>query len=504
MKYIVTADEMREYDNNTIEELGIPAIVLMERAALSVRDVIMEKYPAPQKVFIIAGVGNNGADGLALARLLSEKGYEVDYCIHGDFGKQSELNKKQLSILRYYSARGISQGAVCEEFLNKILSTDKGYYGVIVDALFGIGLTRSFEKRTERLFRILSGFRAGKIAMDIPSGVCADTGKLLGCPLLCNITVTFGFAKRGLYMYPGAEYAGEIRVADIGIGEKAMKERVPSTYVCDEEDREFWKPIRNKAGNKGDFGKVLVIAGFDYMAGAAVLCAKAALATGAGMVKVICPLENRGIVQTSVPEVLYGTCEDLEDSLKWADVVAIGPGLGKGVQAQAVFRQVLEQSQLPMIIDADALNLISEKPDLKEAVKTYPGVKVMTPHMGELARLTGESVAYLKENIFEVAKRMAEEYHSVMVCKDARTVIVEEDWIDFLNATGNSGMATAGSGDVLTGMLAGIYAQQKNNVYNAVQAVFYHGLAGDYAAGEYSEHGVTATKIIEKIGEVFK
>ena len=165
---------------------------------------------------------------------------------------------------------------------------------------------------------------------------------------------------------------------------------------------------------------------------------------------------------------------------------------------------MLEQSQLPLIIDADALNLLSESEDLKRLVKQYPGIKVLTPHIGELARLTGESVTYLKENIFKVAKMQAEEYHCVMVCKDARTVVMDEQGMGYLNITGNSGMATAGSGDVLTGMLAGIYAQLKENVYNPVQAVFYHGLAGDFAAREYSEQGVTATKIIEKISEVLK
>lgn len=504
MEYIVTADEMKEYDNNTIDQIGIPAMVLMERAALAVRDVIMEKCKAPQRVLILVGMGNNGADGIALARLLAEKGYAVDICLHGDFSRQSDLNKQQLQIASYYPLRKIEQGFHCERMLESILSENKEFYGVIVDALFGIGLTRTFSEETRRLFDLLNKFHAWKFAVDIPSGVSADNGKLLGNPLLCDITVTFGFAKRGLYMYPGAQYAGEVRVVDIGINERAFLGREPQNFTWKTEEKDVRKLIRKKDGNKGDFGKVLVIAGFDTMAGAAILCARAALETGAGMVKVLCPIENRIIVQTSIPEVLYGTCEELENSLKWADVVAVGPGLGKGKAAQIVFRQVLEQSQLPLIIDADALNLLSESADLKRLVKQYPGIKVLTPHIGELARLTGESVTYLKENIFKVAKMQAEEYHCVMVCKDARTVVMDEQGMGYLNITGNSGMATAGSGDVLTGMLAGIYAQQKENVYNPVQAVFYHGLAGDFAAREYSEQGVTATKIIEKISEVLK
>lgn len=504
MKYIVTAEEMREYDNNTISEIGIPAIVLMERAALAVRDVILEKCPISKRVLIIAGVGNNGADGLALARLLSAEGYMVDFSIHGDISRQSELNRQQLQILEHYPVRRIEQGVQLERFLRNVQSGDTAYYGVVVDAIFGIGLKRSLSEETERLLRILMEFQAMTIAVDIPSGLCADTGKLLGEVLPCDITVTFGFAKRGLYLYPGTTYAGEIRVADIGIDERVFFVKEPQLCICEAAEREFWKPYRMKDGNKGDFGKVLVIAGFDYMAGAAILCAKAALETGAGMVKVLCPLENRTIVQTALPEVLYGTCDDLEDSLKWADVIAIGPGMGKSPLAERILRQVLEKAQLPLIMDADALNLISEKEALKKLVKSYSFKKVMTPHIGELSRLTEESVAFLKENIFSVAKNLAEEYHCVMVCKDARTVIVDEHGFGYLNITGNSGMATAGSGDVLTGMLAGIYAQSDIDFHNALRAVFFHGLAGDYASESNSEYAVTATKIIENIGKVLK
>lgn len=496
MKFIVTAKEMKEYDNNTIAKIGIPALVLMERAALKLQEEIVKRVPQAECVLIVAGTGNNGADGLALARLFAEDRVKVTVCIVGDLQKSTEQFQVQYSILKHYEVE-LLQG---EEAIRTLewYSTTSVRVDVLVDAMFGVGLSRNVEGRYANAIRCMNNIRGYKIAADIPSGVCADSGKILGIAFRADLTVTFGFLKRGLLLYPGCELTGVWSVADIGIGQNSFGDNVPQ-FFCYDEPLEELLPHRPGDGNKGTFGKVLVIAGFEQMAGAAVLCAKATLETGAGMVKVVCCEENRVILQTVVPEVLYDTCENIKDSLKWADVVIIGPGLGKSAEAKLVLRKVLENAQLPLVLDADALNLISESEALQELVKKYPGGKVMTPHVGELSRLTGKSVSQLKENLLEAAESAALQYDAIMVCKDARTVVAEANGRKYLNISGNNGMATAGSGDVLAGIIAAILAQDADAFEAATVAVYLHGLAGNEARDCYTEYGVTAGRILDNI-----
>ncbi len=497
MKFVVTAKEMKEYDNNTITKIGIPALVLMERAALKLQEEIIKKVENLQTVLIVSGVGNNGADGLALARLLSDKGCKVTCCILGNRQKSTEQFEIQRSILEHYSIMILENELALQELSQ--LAKVSAMFDVVVDALFGVGLSRDIEGTCAEAVQYMNSIRGYKVAADIASGVCADTGKILGVAFQADMTVTFGFAKRGLYLYPGCKHSGKVVVADIGITEKSFLGQVPEMFVYEEEPCALL-PRRTENGNKGTFGKVLMIAGFEQMAGAAVLSSKAALEIGAGMVKVLSTEQNRGIIQSAVPEVLYGTCEKIESGLQWADVVAIGPGLGKSDGAMAVLERLLETCKLPLVLDADALNLISESKKLQELVREYKAVKVMTPHMGELARLTGQRVTWLKEHIVEAARQCAEQYKAVMVCKDAGTVVaaVNEPQL-YLNISGNNGMATAGSGDVLTGIIAGLIAQEKNVFKAVTTGVYLHGLAGDKARDIYTEYGVTAGKIVDNI-----
>lgn len=499
MKYIVTADEMREYDNNTITRIGIPAMVLMERAAMAVRDVILEKCEAPERVLIAAGTGNNGADGLALARLLSEAGCEVEICPVGNPRRRTQQYRQQLEILEHYPVKIWEQETAIKR-LCKISKEEPRSFGVIVDAVFGVGLSKAVTGELGTAIEAMNLLQGCKVAVDMPSGICADTGKVLGVAFGADQTVTFGFQKLGLSLYPGVDYAGRIFVADIGITERAFFGREPKIFAY-EEGPEALLPPRRGDGNKGTFGKVLIIAGFEQMIGAAILCARAALELGAGMVKVLCPMENRAILQIAVPEVLYGTCEDLESSLKWADVVAIGPGLGRSAEAEEMLEQVLSKARLPLVLDADALNLLSGSQEKKALLQAYAMPKILTPHAGELARLSGMELLKVKEEFSEVAKRLAKEYHSIMVCKDARTIVAGEQDLVYLNLSGNNGMATAGSGDVLTGIIAAILVQQKGEdaFRAAAVGVYLHGLAGDGARDHYTEYGVTASRIIENM-----
>ena len=495
MKYLVTADEMQRFDTNTIEKIGIPAMVLMERAALAAFDTVREYCNmlahGSGTALIMAGIGNNGGDGLALARLLSESGFQVEIWTVGNSDRASEQWRMQRKILESYPVKMSTKPALQE-------------YTVIIDALFGVGLSREitgeFKEATE-IFGCLSGYR---IALDMPSGVSSDNGAILGCAVRADETVTFGFCKRGLMLYPGCEYAGKVTVAEIGISERSFFGAEPGMFCFDEQPKALL-PVRESAGNKGTFGKVLLIAGSRNMAGAAILAARAAYRIGAGMVKVITQAENRVILQETIPEALLGTPEELEESLKWADVIAIGPGLGKSVEAINCLERVIEGCDKPLLIDADGLNLLAENPEYMERLAVHGQMGrglVLTPHMGELARLTGETVSRLKEKPAEYGCRLAAKLHAVVAAKDARTFVCGERVPVCANMCGNSGMATAGSGDVLAGVISGLMAQGKSSLEAARVGVYIHGLAGDAASARVGEHACMAGDIVEELGRL--
>lgn len=509
MRYLVTAEEMRRYDANTIEKIKIPGMVLMERAALAARDAVLERLGKRGSVLILAGTGNNGGDGLALARLLSEAGVPVTVWCVGEEAKASAQWRQQRHILEHYEVRLVS-------------APDADAYTVAVDALFGVGLSRevagAFAEAVKR-FNALEGY---KLALDVPSGICSDTGRVLGCAVRADETVTFGFAKRGLYVYPGCTFAGKVRVAGIGITEKSFCGERPGMFCLDGgEDVRSRIPVRQGAGNKGTFGKVLLIAGSFGMAGAAVLSARAAYRVGAGMVKVLTDERNRVILQEAVPEALYGTYDDLEESMAWADVIAVGPGLGRSKEAYRVLERVIAKSEKPLLIDADGLNLLAEHAELQRlladaAASPQKAVRegcgegrqvILTPHVGELTRLTGLPAAQLKEKLWEHGMSVAERLHVTLVAKDARTYTCAENRPVCMNLCGNSGMATAGSGDVLAGILAGIWAQsggREDGFRTACLGVHIHAAAGDLVAAGKGEYGCMAGDMAEAAAGVMR
>lgn len=489
MKYLVTAAEMRRYDSNTSEKIGISPEVLMERAALKALEAV-ERYCREKKgtAFVLAGTGNNGGDGLALARLLCGRGFSVEVMCVGDRRKATALWKKQSRILKSYPVKTVT-------------GPSRREYTVVIDAMFGIGLSRAPEGVFRRGVELVNGLEGYKIALDLPSGVDSDTGKVPGCAVRADETVTFAFCKRGLMMYPGCEYAGKVTVADIGIGAESFFGEDPGMILCDGTAKSLLPP-RRADGNKGTFGKVLLIAGSRNMAGAAVLSARAAYRIGAGMVKVITPEENRVILQKAVPEALLGTEADLEESMEWADVIAFGPGVGKGGEALACLEKTLGESDRPMVLDADGLNLLAESRPLQELTAEQGRAGrafVLTPHPGELARLTGESVAGLKEDPAGFGLRLAERLHAVVAAKDARTFVCAENRPVCLSLGGGSGMATAGSGDVLTGVIAGLMAQGMKPYEAACAGVRLHGLAGEKVSAGIGEHACMAGDLADAL-----
>lgn len=487
MKYLVTAEEMKKCDSNTINKVGIPGPVLMERAALAVCEEI-RRLGNVKSVFIMAGTGNNGGDGLALARLLCEEGMAVSVCVTGDERKATEQWKLERRILSAYPVSFVSNPGDSE-------------YNVYVDAIFGVGLKRPVTGDQAKLISACNERDGVKLAVDVPSGISSDDGSVLGCAFRADITVTFAFAKRGLFMYPGSCYAGKVVVASVGITELGFEGDMPGMFYYDEPLPELL-PKRDRAGNKGTFGKVLLIAGSVNMAGAAVLSARACYHAGAGMVKVLTPKENRVIIQSSVPEALLGTYDDLEGSESWADVIAIGPGLGVGGAALEILREVIYNSTKPLIIDADALNLLAGNVELAEklALQGKAGRDIiLTPHVGELSRLTGISVAELKNSLPEQGRIFSEKINAVVAAKDARTYICAPGKKICANLRGTSGMATAGSGDVLTGCIAGLLAQGMEAFEAASAGVYASALAGEAAAESKSEYAMTAMDIADKL-----
>lgn len=500
MQYVVTAEEIKHYDTYTIEKTGIPSLLLMERAAMEVVLALEERCRKKSRVIIFAGCGNNGGDGLAIGRLLAEKGAEVTFYMPGEPGRVSTETKKQMEIL-------LNLGFSIQRKLPPL------EYDILIDALFGVGLSREitgvYREAVEEINRL--GSRGTYVAaVDIASGICADTGRVMGCAVRADMTVSFSYAKAGQLFYPGREYTGQLLVREIGVDKKAEKEMPASYRRMDETEMKALLPARSRSGNKGTFGKVLVAAGGHEMCGAALLCARSVLKTGAGMVKIITSKRNREVLMQALPEAMlsvYGEMpkeEEIESCLAWADVIVAGPGIGKGREGARLMELLLRQGQLPFVMDADGLNLIAKEEALWKLTGTYErGRMILTPHPGELVRLKKETMDMYRQNPGKAVKELARQMNCVVVGKDAVTLVAspKEESI-FINGTGNDGMATAGSGDVLAGMIGGLLAQHMEAFQAACVGVALHGVAGDRAALAKSRYSMTASDIIEKIGVV--
>ncbi len=513
MKYLVTSEEMKKYDTYTINEIGIPAEVLMERAALFSLELI-DRYRKEQKksftelkVLIVAGCGNNGGDGLAVGRLLLDRECPADFCLVGSRDKTSTQTALQLSVLEKY---GVVPSPIFPE----------REYDIIVDALFGIGLGREVTGEYREAIERINASKAWKLALDVPSGVDATTGKVWGVAVKADMTVTFAYEKRGLALYPGKAYGGQIAVGDIGITDRSFGQCKPEMFTYKEPVTKLL-PARDPAGNKGTFGKVLIFAGSETIPGAMMLCAKAAFRSGVGMVKVISFKENQVLLQKAVPEAMFlpmtESQSEIQKSIEWADCLLAGPGLGNSSEARAVLKLFLT-SHKPLVLDADGLNLLAEDEELQSSLleTILDGGKqvIMTPHVGELSRLLKRNIGELKEEPVKAARRAAQKYECTFVCKDAGTVVCQKTGPVYLNTCGNSGMATAGSGDVLAGILAALCAGEvssgqkkctESDIFSAATlGVYLHGKAGDYAAAEKGEAAVMASDLIEALPVIQK
>lgn len=493
MKYLVTASEMKQYDINTTEKYGMPSLVLMERAALAVT-AELEKLPLyDDAVLVVCGTGNNGADGLAVARLLFLAGRNVEIVLVGNLDKMTPQCRKQLEIVQAY-------GLSVSDHIKKTVS-----FSAVVDAVFGVGLSRMVEGCYAELLSEMNSLGGTKVAVDMPSGISSDTGAVLGTAFRADITVTFGFEKRGLHLWPGNTYSGRVVCASIGITPESFCGRMPQTMALEDPDLPLLLQGRPSHSNKGTYGRVLLIAGCRQMAGAAILSAKAAYTAGCGLVKVYTAEENRTSIYTGIPEAVLGTYteqdydpNDLKQSIEWADAVVCGPGLGQSNTAARIVQDVLRYTKGPLLLDADALNLVAVD---RELLSHIPEQTIVTPHLCEMSRLTGKPVSAIQMELLVSAEALAREFHLICVLKDERTVVAGADGTCYLNLSGNQGMATAGSGDVLSGIIASLLAQGMEPHTAAACGVFLHGRAGDTIRGETGDRSMMASDLIRGLRE---
>lgn len=492
MIYLPTGEQMRRADLYTIEEIGVPSMVLMERAALEVVRCMEEEQLDFRKVLVICGSGNNGGDGYAIARLLHLKGHDVTIFFAGNSQKRSEENAQQAKIAAHYEIPVITN-----------LGTEE--YSVIIDALFGTGLKREVTGHYREVLCSVNQMAGKKVAVDLPSGIHDTTGARMGIAFCADLTVAIAFPKRGLFLQEGNVCAGKILTGDIGISSETFSEGTV-TFGYEKQDLFLGFPKRKKNSHKGSYGKVLMIAGSKGMSGAAYLSAKAAYAVGAGLVQIYTHEENRVILQQLLPEAIITTydtfdSEQLEKLIQWADLIGIGCGLGKSDTAERVMQYTLKRALVPCVVDADGINILSKH---MEWIEETNALIVLTPHMKEMSRMLQCSVKELIEQRMEKLHAFVERYKVVCVLKDARTLVAKEHQNTYLNLPGNAAMAKAGSGDVLAGVIVGILAQQCEPYTSACLGVFLHGLAGDMARDKKGAYSVLASDLVAEISSVLK
>ncbi len=546
MRYLLTGEQMKTVDRYAIETIGIPSLVLMERAAMAVARKAEERLHEGDRAWALCGTGTHGADGVAAARMLALLGYSVTILIGGDPQRGTKEFHVQMEIARKLDMTVVEW----KDFL-------PGDCDLLIDGLFGVGLTRAVEGEYRRILEAVRELSPRTVvAVDVPSGIHSGTGQIMGIALKADVTVTFGYEKLGCALFPGREYCGTVVVEDIGFPPVSLKEAHPFAWTYGREDLERM-PVRAAYANKGSFGKVLLIAGSRGMSGAAYLAGLASYRVGAGLVKILTVEENREILQQLLPEAIVsvyrpreiwadrgaeacgnlgslsgddreqmlcgpqGGAEDedwqagiqagdhccpswearMEKECGWADVIVLGPGLGQEPYARLLVQSVLTSAYVPIVLDADGLNAVAAWPRLEQY---YTENIVITPHLGEMARLTGKSVAQIQGAVVDTAMEYSSLHGIVCVLKDAATAVANREGQCYVNTSGNSAMAKAGSGDVLAGTVGGLLAQGMEPFDGAALGVYIHGLAGDLYRERCGAHGMVARELADEIGRVVK
>ena len=491
---ILNTDQIRDIERYTIFEEGIPEIELMERAAFAFVESFQKKNNNTN-ILVIAGTKNNGGDGLAIARLLHTKKYKVEVFIIKS--KSTPSPSFQTNLQKIEPIIPVSFFTPDEQLPTIPENT------TLIDALFGIGLSTHLSGSYTHLIHQINNFACKKIAVDIPSGLVDGTPHNNAPIVRCDYTISFHIPKLSFFFPENEPFIGKWETIPIGYNEKIIQ-NTPSAYSTIEQKAiQQILPIRNTFFHKGNAGRVLLSSGCFGKMGATILCARSIMRAGAGLLTIHSPLCGYEILQTAIPEAMVLPDSDAKKCTNTIDTrpyntVAVGPGLGTATATANMLKNVFENTNTPMVIDADALNIISKN---KEMLYSIPHKSILTPHLLEFERIAGVS-----KNEYDRLERqttLAQKYNIILILKGAYTCVCLPDGNVFFNTTGNPGMATAGSGDVLTGIISALLAQKVSPADASLAGVFIHGLAGDIAKKEKTEYGIIASDIIENIPHAF-
>ena len=496
---IVTTRQMQQMDKNTIKTFGIPGRVLMENAGRGAIEVLSDHFDLEgARVAVVAGRGNNGGDGFVIGRYLMEMGVSVSFFllstrdrVQGDARANMDL---VLTLLAEHSRSQfieIPDQEALEAIAEILLDHD-----LFVDAIFGTGLNSDVRGIYRDVIERINDSGKAIFSVDIPSGINADTGTVCGVAIQADATATFAFAKAGHILYPGNFHTGNLEVIDIGIPGHIAKAQSPNIFLPEPHDIAGLIPARDFNAHKGNFGHLLVLAGATGKTGAAALCANAAMRTGAGLVTLGVPEGLMPVMEPMVIEPMTtslaqspsgglgaAALDDIITLLADKSAVALGPGMGTDPGTRELIKSIMAIASIPMVIDADGLNCIANDPDILDTVKAP---MILTPHPGEMARLTGKTTVDIQQNRMETARNFAERHKVILVLKGAQTLVACPDGAVFICPTGNPGMACGGMGDVLTGMIAAFLAQDLPPESAALAGVYIHGLCGDLLSEDHA------------------
>jgi len=515
---VATAAEIKKLDQLATELFDIPSLILMENAAIGVVDFIsnLSSEKSISNVLILSGHGNNGGDGFAIARHLVNRGYNVCVILIGNPQKISGDARVNFEIIQKISEKESNLKIyINPKSLNKIKELFDGPFDLVVDALLGTGLNSEIREPYLTTIKWANKYKALKLAVDIPTGLSSDNGKILGIAFQADYTLTMGLPKVGLLINDGPKVSGKIEIVDISYPFSLSNSDDVKKHLIEEVDIYERLPRRPYDAHKYSVGKVFAIAGSSGLTGAAKMSCEAALRSGCGGVLLLTTQKLLSVYAKSLKEVMTfplknnngnyfveNDFDEIKSKVEWADVLMIGPGLGQNQETLKFLRKLLlYYPNKKKVIDADGLNLLANFIDDR---KLFLKNSILTPHLGEFSRLIRKSVDEIKENIFEYGEEFARKHKAILVLKGAPTIIFDPSGNSYINSTGNSGMATVGMGDVLTGMISSFFAQGLSSLDAAIVGVFLHGLAGDIAAIKKSKLSLISSDVIKFIPDTIK